>query len=228
VEHQGRRGRVSFPWSCLALETEFEQAETLTTKTQSHQELLDLIKLNAAIKDVAATPAQVKTLHACIKKVTEDLDGMRFNTAISAMMVFVNEAITWETRPLSVMKTFLQLLAPFAPHISEELWSKVQSPKSKVNAADGSTALDIGHRTLNLAYQPWPKFDAALLVESEIEIPVQVNGKFRDVIKVAVDADNATIEAAAKAAEKARPFLADKTIKKVIIVPRKMVNLIVG
>jgi leucyl-tRNA synthetase len=195
-------------------ETEFEQAETLTTKTQSHQELLNLIKLNAGIKDVAATPAQLKTLHACIKKVTEDLDGMRFNTAISAMMVFVNDAITWETKPASVLKTFLQLLTPFAPHLAEELWDKLNS------------SLATHHSSL--AYAPWPKFDAALLVENEIEIPVQVNGKFRDVIKVAVNADNAAIESAAKAAEKVQSFIAGKTIKKVIIVQKRTVNLIVG
>ena len=87
--------------------------------------MLNLIKLNAAIKDVAATPAQLKTLHACIKKVTEDLDGMRFNTAISAMMVFVNDAMTWETKPVSVLREFLILLAPFAPHLAEELWAKL-------------------------------------------------------------------------------------------------------
>ena len=85
-----------------------------------------------------------------------------------------------------------------------------------------------GQTAPSLAYAPWPKFDPALLVESEIEIPVQVNGKFRDVIKVPVDADNAAIEAAAKASEKVQPFIAGKTIKKVIIVPKKMVNLIVG
>ena len=195
-------------------ETAFEQAETLATEAQSHRELLDLILLDGGITDIAATPAQLKALHACIKKVTEDLDGMRFNTAISAMMVFVNEAMTWQNKPLTVMKPFLQLLAPFAPHLAEELWARLHST--------------FGQASTSLAYAPWPKFDAALLVESEIEIPVQVNGKFRDVIKVAVAADNATIEAAAKAAEKAQPFLAGKTIKKVIIVPKKMVNLIVG
>ena len=193
-------------------ETAFEQAET--TATQGNLELLDLILLDGAIADVAATPAQLKTLHACIKKVTEDLDAMRFNTAISAMMVFVNEAMTWQAKPLSVMKTFLQLLAPFAPHLAEELWTRLHST--------------FGQVAPSLIYAPWPKFDPALLVESEIEIPVQVNGKFRDVIKVAVDADNTTIEAAAKASEKAQPFLAGKVIKKVIIVPKKMVNLIVG
>jgi leucyl-tRNA synthetase len=206
-------GRVWRLFVDEASETEFEQAET-TTKEQSNQELLNLIKLNVAVKDVAVTPAQLKTLHACIKKVTEDLDGLRFNTAISAMMVFVNDAITWETRPFSVMREFLILLQPFAPHIAEELWAKLSTLNSQLST--------------HLAYQPWPKFDPALLVESEIEIPVQVNGKLRDVIKVAVSADNATIEAAAKAAEKVQPFLSGKSIKKVIIVPKKMVNFIVA
>jgi leucyl-tRNA synthetase len=195
-------------------ETAYEQAETTAENAEQRKDLLDLILLDGAIADVDAAPAQLKTLHACIKKVTEDLDGMRFNTAISAMMVFINEAMTWQTKPLSVMKTFLQLLAPFAPHLAEELWARLHST--------------FGLRVSSLPYEPWPKFDAALLVESEMEIPVQVNGKFRDVIKVAVDADNATIETAAKAAEKAQPFLAGKTIKKVIIVPKRMVNLIVG
>ena len=195
-------------------ETTFEQAETLATEVQSRRELLDLILLDGGIMDIAPTPAQLKVLHACIKKVTEDLDGMRFNTAISAMMVFINEAMTWQTKPLSVLKPFLQLLAPFAPHIAEELWARLHST--------------FGQAATSLAYAPWPKFDAALLVESEIELPVQVNGKFRDTIKVAVDADNTTIEAAAKANEKVQQFIAGKAIKKVIIVPKKMVNLIVG
>jgi leucyl-tRNA synthetase len=193
-------------------ETAYEQAET--TQPEKHEELLDLIMLDGAIADVEAMPAQLKTLHACIKKVTEDLDGMRFNTAISAMMVFVNEAITWQAKPLPVMKTFLQLLAPFAPHLAEELWARLYST--------------FGQVAPSLTYAVWPIFDPALLVESEIELPVQVNGKFRDVIKVPAEADNATIEAAAKASEKVQLFIAGKTIKKVIIVPKKMVNLIVG
>jgi len=194
-------------------ETAFEQVET-TAEPSKHGELLDLILLDGGITDMDATPAQLKTLHACIKKVTDDLDGMRFNTAISAMMVFINEAMTWQTKPLSVMKTFLQLLAPFAPHLAEELWARLHST--------------FGQTAASLAYAPWPKFDVALLVESEMEIPVQVNGKFRDTIKVAMDADNTTIEAAAKASEKVQQFIAGKAIKKVIIVPKRMVNLIVG
>jgi leucyl-tRNA synthetase len=211
-------------------ETEFEQQET-TAKTPSGQELLNLIKLNPDIKEVTAAPAQLKTLHACIKKVTEDLDGLRFNTAISALMVFVNEAMTWETKPVSVLRDFLILLQPFAPHIAEELWAKlstVHCPQSVVRTSVDNSTVDCGPWTVDLAYQPWPQFDAALLVESEMEIPVQVNGKLRDVIKVPANADNATLEAAAKASEKVQLFIAGKTIRKVIVVPRKLVNIAVG
>ena len=194
-------------------ETAFEQAQTVAT--QPDADLLDHLVMNAAISDVSATPAQLKALHACIKKVTEDLDHLRFNTAISAMMVFVNEANGWQTRPFAVMRTFLQLLAPFAPHLTEELWARLHAA--------------FGQRAPSLSYAAWPSYDPALLVESEIEIPVQVNGKLRDVIRVAADADNATIEAAAKAAEKVQPFLEGKTLKKVIIPPKKnMVSLVVG
>jgi leucyl-tRNA synthetase len=119
--------------------------------------------------------------------------------------------MTWDTKPASVLRSFLQLLAPFAPHLSEELWAKLNG---------GSVA--------SLTYAPWPQFDPALLVEDTLEIPVQVNGKLRDVIKVPANADNAAIEAAAKASGKVKPFLDGKTIKKVIVVPKKLVNIAVG
>ena len=209
-------------------ETEFEQAETTTTDlcsrgcesadsrafTGAAAKLLDLIKLDPAIKDAAPNPAQLKTLHACIKKVTEDMEGMRFNTAISAMMVFINEAMTWETKPLAVLRDFLVLLAPFAPHLAEELWAKLDS------------SFIIHHSSLS--YAPWPKFDPALLVEDTLELPVQVNGKLRDVIRVKADASQAEIEAAALASAKVMPFLDGKTVRKVIVVPKKLVNLVVG
>jgi leucyl-tRNA synthetase len=188
-------------------ETEFEQAET-TAETQSRGELLNIIKLDSSIKDAAATPAQLKTLHACIKKVTEDLDGLRFNTAISALMVFVNEAMTWETKPVSILRDFLILLQPFAPHLAEELWAKLPG-------------------SANLAYSAWPQFDPSLLVENEVEIPVQVNGKLRDVIKVSVNAAQADLETAAKNSVKVKPFIEGKTIKKIIVVPKKLINIVV-
>jgi leucyl-tRNA synthetase len=224
-------GRVWRLFVDEASETEFEQAETtaepcsracesadLRGLTSAATKLLELIKLNSAIKDVPATPAQLKTLHACIKKVTGELDGMRFNTAISAMMVFVNDAITWETKPVSVLREFLILLAPFAPHLAEELWEKLNIQHSTSN---------IQH-PISLTYAIWPKFDPALLVEDTLEIPVQVNGKLRDVIKVPARADNAALESAAKASEKVQQFIAGKTIKKVIVVPKKLVNIATG
>ena len=189
-------------------ETEFEQAETVGNDA-SAKELLGMIHLAGSIQVVAATPAQLKTLHTCIKKVTEDLEGMRFNTAISAMMVFVNEAMTWEVKPVAVVKPFLQLLAPFAPHLAEELWSKLP-----------------GGTVESLAYAPWPKFDAALLVEDVIEMPVQVNGKLRDVIKVPLSATVSELEALAVKNEKAQPYLAGKTIKKVVVVPKRLINIV--
>jgi leucyl-tRNA synthetase len=237
-------GRVWRLFVDEASETEFEQQETtaepcsracesadLRGLTSAATKLLDLIKLNSAIKDVPATPAQLKTLHACIKKVTEDLDGMRFNTAISAMMVFVNDAITWEMKPVSVLREFLILLAPFAPHIAEELWEKlssVRSSQSTVHSPQPARTGDSGLGTRDsLPYAPWPKFDPALLVEDTLEIPVQVNGKLRDVIRVSANADNATVEAAAKASEKVQQFMAGKTIKNIIVVPKKLVNIVV-
>ena len=127
------------------------------------------------------------------------------------MMVFVNDAITWETKPVSVLREFLVLLAPFAPHIAEELWAK----------------LNIQH-PISLTYAVWPKFDPALLIEDTLEIPVQVNGKLRVVIKIPANATPADLESAAKNSAEVKPFIDGKTIKKVIVVPKKLVNIVVG
>ncbi len=191
-------------------ETEFEQNQAARGTEETGA--LDHIRLSAAIQDCAATPAQLKTLHACIKKVTEDLEGFRFNTAISALMVFINDAIAWETKPASVLRDFLVLLQPFAPHLAEELHAKIR----------GS---DAAERTI--AYEPWPAYDPALLVEQTIEMPVQINGKLRDKIVVAAGAASPEIEATALAAEKIRPLVEGKTVKKVIVVPGRLVNIVV-
>jgi leucyl-tRNA synthetase len=193
-------------------ETEFEQG--LTAGADSGRALLERIRLSAAIREVEPTPAQLKTLHATIKKVTEDLDGLRFNTAISALMVFVNDAIGWDVKPVRVMRDFLTLLQPFAPHLAEELFSRLQALR---NTGDAT-----------LAYVPWPRYDPALLIESTVEIAVQVNGKLRDKIVVAAGATPAELEAAALASDKIKPFIEGKTIKKVIVVPKRLVNIAVG
>ncbi len=193
-------------------ETNFEQAST--TAPESTPALLDLLRLKPDIQEAEPSRAQLKTLHACIKNVTEDLDGLRFNTAISELMVFINEAMTWPVKPAAILRDFLVLLQPFAPHIAEELWLRL------------SSSLVTCHSSLS--YAPWPAHDPALLVEDTLEIPVQVNGKLRDVIRVAATATPQEIEAAAFACEKVKADIAGKTVKKVISVPKKIVNIIAG
>jgi len=204
-------------------ETEFEQAQT--AQAGGGAPSLVAIQLSPDIQDAKPAAAQLKTLHSCIKKVTEDLDGMRLNTAISALMVFVNEAITWETKPASVLRDFLILLQPFAPHLAEELFSKLTA-EGMAPGTPGLSAAD-GAKIPGLAYQPWPKFDPALLVEKTIEMPVQVNGKLRDRIVISADATAAEVESAALACEKLKPFLEGKPVKKIIIIPKRLVNIVV-
>jgi leucyl-tRNA synthetase len=191
-------------------QTEFEQNQAARGTEETGA--LDQIQLSAAIQDCPATPAQLKTLHTCIKKVTEDLDRFGFNTAISALMVFVNDAIAWETKPKGVLRDFLILLQPFAPHLAEELHAKLCAP------ADSAATL---------AYEPWPKFDPQLLVEETVEIPVQVNGKLRDRIVVPAEASPAQIESAALASDKVKVFIGGNAVKKVIVIPKRLVNIVI-
>ena len=161
------------------------------------------------IVDRALTKAEAKTLNATVKKVDEDLAAMSFNTAISAMMVFVN-AFAGEGKdlPREAAEKFVLCLAPFAPHLGEELWQA------------------LGHAT-TLAYEPFPAFDPKALVEDEIEIPVQVLGRLRGRVTVPVAATPAEMEAAAKANPDVAKFLEGKTIVKVVAVPKRMVNFVV-
>jgi leucyl-tRNA synthetase len=199
-------------------EAAFEQAEAMgTPNAEGHEsaDLLGMIKLHAAVQDTQPDAAQLKVLHACIKKVTEDLEGLRFNTAISAMMIFANEAMSWKTRPVSVLREFLILLQPFAPHIAEELWQQLG-------------ARDPRRSDLALAYQPWPAHDPALLVEDSIEIPVQVNGKLREVIRVPADVSREMLQEHALNAERIKPLLEGKTVRKCVVVPGRLVNVVVA
>ncbi len=166
-------------------------------------------KLHANVRDVPPDSETLRLLHRTIQKVTEDTDAQKFNTAISTMMEFVNHTTKLESRPLSVLSPFVLLLAPYAPHIAEELWAT------------------LGHST-TLAYEPWPQFDLALTKSSTIEIPVQVNGKMKVILTVPHDIDAATLEAVAKADPKIIEAIAGKTIRKVIAKPPQMLNLVVG
>jgi leucyl-tRNA synthetase len=168
----------------------------------------ETVKLNATMQDVEPDKETLRELHRCIKKVTEDTDGMRFNTAISAMMEFSNYLTKQEVRPQSVLTPFVLLLAPYAPHVAEELW-----------AALGNTT--------TLAYEPWPKFDPALTKADSIEIPVQVNGKLKAKLTVPAETDAAGLEAAALADEGVKAALGGQVPKKVIVVKGKLVNFVV-
>ncbi len=151
--------------------------------------------------------AMVKELHKTIKAVTHDLDHMLFNTAIARMMEFVNAAMKVQRIDRAVVEPFVLLLSPFAPHIAEEIWEA------------------LGH-TDTLAYEPWPEHDESFLVENTVDIPVQVMGKLRGKVTVAIDAGKDTILAAAKEDPRVTPHLEGKTIIKEIYVPGKMVNLV--
>ena len=169
-------------------------------------------QLSAAVQEIEPTPAQSKVVHATIKKVTADIDALSFNTAIAQMMVCTNEFTAATARPVSEIRTLLQLLNPFAPHLTEELWAVLA----------GRFPCPAGR----LAAQTWPEFDPAFLVEDEIEMPVQINGKLRDRLLVKKDAAGAEIEALALASAKVQEHLGGKAPRKVIVVPGKLVNIV--
>ncbi len=164
-------------------------------------------ELSSSVQEAEPTKAQQKITHATIKKVTEDIEALSFNTAISQMMIFVNAFTNAEVVPVSAMRTFLVLLNPFAPHISSELWQRLNSPG-------------------DISQQTWPAYDPSFLVEDEIEVVLQVNGKLRDRITVALDATSEQLEAMARANEKVRNAVGDQTIRKVVVVPNKLVNIV--
>ena len=170
-------------------------------------------QLSAAIRDVDPDKAQQKIVHATIKKVTEDIESLSFNTAISQMMIFVNAFTNAEIIPLSAMRTFLVLLNPFAPHLASELWEKL-GPKFSDARRD-------------ITEQSWPSYDERLLVEDEVEIVVQVNGKVRDRMRLSIHATEAELKAAALASPRIKALIAGKTVRNVIVIPQKLVNVVV-
>ncbi len=170
-------------------------------------------ELSSIVQDIAPDKAQLKVMHATIKKVGEDIETLSFNTAISEMMKFVNAFVNANPRPKAALRTLLQILNPFAPHLTEELWQRLGFDEA-------------GARPL--AIEPWPAYDPALLVEDEIEIVLQVNGKVRDKIVVKKEATKEEIEAGARSSAKIVEWTAGKEIKKVVVVPGKLVNIVVG
>jgi len=169
--------------------------------------------LSEKIKEVDPDKAQQKVTHATTKKVTEDIESFSFNTAISQMMIFVNAFTGAETIPLTSMRAFLVLLGPFAPHIASELWEKLSA---KFTDARG-----------DITEQPWPTYDERLLVEDEVEIVLQINGKVRDRMKMSILATEEEMKTAALSNPKIQDRIAGKAVHNVIVVPKKLVNIVV-
>lgn len=149
-----------------------------------------------------------KVYNQTVKKVTEDFERMHFNTAISQLMVFVNEAYKVDDLPVEYMEGFVKMIAPLMPHLAEELWSQFSESET-------------------ITYQPWPTYDPKALVEDEVEMIVQVNGKVRGKIKMAKDALNKEVEEAALANEHVHSFVDGKEVKKIIVIPNRIVNIVV-
>jgi leucyl-tRNA synthetase len=161
------------------------------------------------LDDAAPTREQQRLLHQTIEKVTEDIEAMRFNTAISALIELTNAAYKWPSMPRSVAEPFVLLLSPLAPHLAEELWQRLGSKES-------------------LAYHAWPIADPALAKADVIEIPVQVNGKVRAKITVPVEAQESEVIEIAKADSNVGKHLAGQSVKRAIYVRGRIVNFVVG
>lgn len=195
------------PWSMNGVEGVFRFLKR--TWRVFHDEFED--RIADELKDAEPTRDQLKVLHETIKKVTEDIENGRYNTAISQLMIFNNEAMKWEVRPRSVMETFVLLLSPFAPHMAEELWHRLGHPDT-------------------LAYHAWPSWDASFLVSDTFTYAVQINGKVRAELTIPADKaeDKAYVMELAKAEPGARRYLDNATIVKEIFVPKRIINIVVN
>jgi leucyl-tRNA synthetase len=165
--------------------------------------------LSRAITVEPPTAESRRLLHQTIRKVTEDLEALKFNTAIAQMMVLTNELMRLERRPRALLEPLVLLLSPFAPHLGEELWNR------------------LGHAE-SLAYEPWPAWDPALVIEAQVTVAIQVNGKLRATLELPRGVQQADAQTAALADERVRRFLDGAELRKVIYVPDKLLNLVIS
>jgi leucyl-tRNA synthetase len=166
------------------------------------------VKLSEAVQDIPAGAEHDRVVHSTIAAVTQDIENLSFNTAIARMMEFVNHFTKESVRPKSAMENLTLMLAPFAPHLAEELWRI------------------LGHDD-SLAYAPWPEADQEKLKIASVEVPIQVNGKVRAKIVMPVGIDNQHAQSLALENERVAELLAGKEITKVVIIPGKMVNFVI-
>ncbi|TKB34173.1 MAG: leucine--tRNA ligase [Nitrospira sp.] len=189
------------PWSTRGVEgvTRFlERSWRLMANEEGH--------LSNTVVETVPTLEHQRLLHQTIKKVTEDIEALRFNTAISQMMVFTNEMTKAEQRPRALLEPFVLILAPFAPHLAEELWEV------------------LGHKP-SVSQQPWPIFDPAMTISDRLTIPIQVNGKLRTKLEVGVDATREQVEGLARA--QIGEWLQGKEPKKIVYVEKKLMNFVI-
>ncbi|WP_413378947.1 leucine--tRNA ligase [Alkalihalobacillus sp. 1P02AB] len=165
--------------------------------------------LSEAIQDCVGSDTLTRVYHQTVKKVTEDIEGLRFNVAISQLMVFINEAYKQEKLPKELMEGFVKLIAPIVPHLAEELWHK------------------LGHEG-TISYVEWPEYDENWLVENEIEVVVQINGKVKAKLVIPADANREQMQELALEDDKVKAAMEGKSVRKVIAVPGKLVNIVVG
>ena len=160
------------------------------------------------MSDDKPTSAEYKALHVCIKKVSEAIERFSFNTCVSQFMISLAELQNLKCRKKAILEPFIVLLAPFAPHIAEEIWH------------------DLGHDT-TVCDAKWPELDEAHLVEDSVKYPVAFNGKTRFTMEFPVGADPKAIENAVVASEQAAKYIDGKPVRKVIVVPGKMINVVI-
>ena len=164
--------------------------------------------LESSISDSEPTEEFERLFHQSVQKVGEDVETLRFNTAISQLMIVINEAYKLDRKPRKLMEQFVLLLAPFAPHLAEELWER------------------FGHKN-SLAYEPWPSYDTGKTVDQFVEIVLQVNGKVRSKIRVGVDTEEGELERRAFEDVNVQRHIDGKTVAKKIVVKNKLVNIVV-
>jgi leucyl-tRNA synthetase len=200
------------PWSMKGVEGVFRfLARVWRLVMDSNQE--GEWELSPRLAEIEPDKATNKVVHATIKKVGDDIDAMSFNTAISQMMVCTNELTKLDQLPVSSVVTLLHVLNPFAPHLTEELNAKLASAFDSVSADE-------------LDSQPWPEFNEDFLIEDEIEMVIQVNGKVRDKIMVPNEASKEEVEKLAMESGKVQSFIEGLTVRKVIVVPGRLVNIV--
>jgi leucyl-tRNA synthetase len=201
------------PWSMAGVEGVYRFLARVwrLAMTENQEGVWDL---SPNLSEIELKPPQNKVIHATIKKVTEDIEALAFNTAISQMMIYVNTFTNVEQKPVTALRTLLILLNPFAPHLTEELWQRLGQRFSIFSG--------------QISQQAWPNWDEAYLVEDEVEIIVQVNGKLRDRITVPKDLENKALEELALAAPKVKESTAGKAVQKIVIVPNRVVNIVVS